>query len=155
MARASASATATRRRLALTVQSQGVPVPVERARLRRWVAAGLEADAQITVRFVERAESRALNRNYRGKDRATNVLTFAYSRAPAVQADIVICMPVVEREALAQRKSITAHLAHMVVHGVLHAQGYDHLDEVDARRMESREVAILRRFGIGDPYLAH
>lgn len=154
--------------LALAVQTgSGVPAcPVNRPRLRRWVLAALQRDARITLRFVGTREGRALNREHRGRDYATNVLTFVYdappparalrgagSGAPAqVEADIVVCLPVVRAEARAQRKSVDHHLAHLVVHGVLHAQGFDHEDEVEAEAMEALETAILRRFRIADPY---
>lgn len=142
-------------RLSLTVQGGGSGVP-STSTLRRWIAPALARDAQLTLRFVSRVEGRRLNREFRGKDYATNVLTFAYDEAPAtdgpVQADIVVCLPVVRREARAQRKTPRDHLAHLVVHGVLHAQGLDHEDEREAREMEAREVEVLRRFRIADPY---
>lgn len=125
----------------------------DRSQVRRWVKAAQEADVQATVRFVGTAESRALNRDFRGKDYATNVLSFVYESTPAVSGDLVICLPVVKREAQEQRKPLKAHLAHMVVHGMLHLQGYDHeTGPRDAARMEARERAILARFRIPDPY---
>ena len=127
-------------------------LPADRRRMRRWVAAALERDAELVLRFVGTVEGRELNRRYRGRDRPTNVLTFAYETEPVIRADIVVCLPVVREEALAQRKQADDHLAHLVVHGVLHAQGHDHDDEQEASRMEAREVAILRRFRIADPY---
>jgi probable rRNA maturation factor len=127
-------------------------LPADRRRMRRWVAAALERDAELVLRFVGTVEGRELNRRYRGRDRPTNVLTFAYETEPVIRADIVVCLPVVRAEALAQRKQADDHLAHLVVHGVLHAQGHDHDDEQEASRMEAREVAILRRFRIADPY---
>jgi len=132
---------------------------VSRAQLRRWVQAALQSDARITLRFVGSREARALNREYRGKDYATNVLTFVYpaqtrSDEPPVQAaDVVICLPVVAREARSQRKRFEQHLAHLVIHGTLHAQGFEHDDEVEAQAMEALETALLRRFRIADPYL--
>lgn len=137
--------------LALSVQTgDGVPaVPVATPRLRRWVRAALARDARITLRFVGAREARALNRAYRNRDYATNVLTFDYGEDAA---DIVICLPVVEREARRQRKRVDHHLAHLVIHGVLHAQGFEHDDETDAEAMESLETALLRRFRIRDPY---
>jgi len=138
--------------LALTVQyalpSDGLP---SRARVRRWVKAALAQDAEITVRFVDAAEGHALNRDYRGKDAATNVLSFVYASAP-VAGDLVICTPVVVREAQAQDKSAEAHYAHLVVHGVLHLQGFDHENEADARVMEARETEIVSRLGYPNPY---
>ncbi len=124
----------------------------DRAQVRRWVRAALETDAQIAVRFVAAAEGRALNREFRGRDYPTNVLTFVYRARPAI-GDLAICPAVVAREARAQGKPCRAHLAHMVVHGMLHLQGYDHeTGAADAARMEARERAILARFGIPDPY---
>ena len=116
---------------------------VPRHRVARWIRAALETPAQITVRVVDEDEGRALNRDYRGKDYATNVLTFDYERAPAVVADLVLCAPVLEREAAAAGIDVTAHYAHLLVHGTLHAQGWDHERAADARRMEARET--LRR----------
>jgi len=139
--------------LALSIQGQGrfVGLPA-RSTLLRWVEAALESDAELTVRFVGAAEARRLNREFRGKDYATNVLTFDYQHAPVVVADIVLCVPVVRREAREQRKGYREHLAHLVVHGVLHAQGHDHARARDAKRMEAREVRILAGLGIDDPY---
>jgi probable rRNA maturation factor len=143
-----------RRRLRLQVQvdPQAGTLPVDRPQLRRWVAAALSADAELVLRFVGTAEGKALNRQFRGRNRPTNVLTFDYASEPTVVADIVICLPVVDAEAKAQGKSGRDHLGHLVVHGVLHAQGHDHQGDEDAGRMEAREVAILKRFGIDDPY---
>jgi probable rRNA maturation factor len=128
-----------------------------RATLRRWVAAALERQAHLTLRFVGAREGRTLNRTYRQKDYATNVLTFEYllpGHPDAVWADIVICVPVVEREAREQNKAARAHLAHLIVHGVLHAQGYDHMKVREAQAMEAREVELLAALGLPDPYLA-
>ena len=140
-------------KLELSVQqaSAASPCPVTRPRLRRWVLAALNDDARLTLRFVGSRESRELNLAYRGKDYATNVLTFPYGSAP-VEADIVICMPVVRAEARAQRKPLDHHLAHLVIHGVLHAQGHEHDDDDEAAEMEALETALLRRFRIPDPY---
>lgn len=130
-----------------------------RAQLRRWTAAAQQQPLAVTVRFVGAAEGRALNRDFRGRDYATNVLSFVYEAGAAasgdpVVGDIVICLPVVAREAKAQGKPFKAHMAHMVVHGMLHLQGYDHeTGTADATRMEAREREILARFGIPDPYL--
>jgi probable rRNA maturation factor len=139
--------------LALSIQGQGrfdgLPV---RSTLVRWIRAALESDAELTLRFVGAAEARRLNREFRGKDYATNVLTFDYRHTPVVVADIVLCVPVVRREAREQRKGFREHLAHLVVHGVLHAQGHDHDRDHDAKRMEAREVRILAGLGIDDPY---
>ena len=125
-----------------------------RATLARWIRLALERDAEITLRFVGAAEGRRLNRDYRGRDYATNVLTFGYATTPAIQADIVLCVPVIRREAREQRKHYRDHLAHLVVHGVLHAHGYDHDRAARARTMEGLEAAILARLGLPDPYRA-
>ena len=143
-------------RLSLQVQFDDTvdpaDLPASRPQLRRWVQAALEADAELVVRFVGREESRQLNHQYRGKDRPTNVLTFDYAHEPVVQADIVICLPVLQDEAHAQNKPLRNHLAHLVIHGVLHAHGMDHLTDEEAAEMESREIALLHRFRIDDPY---
>ena len=125
-----------------------------RAQIRRWVASALEQGADITVRIVDAEEAQALNQDYRHKDYVPNVLTFEYGEiAPGILGgDVVICAEVVEREAREQRKPLQNHYAHMTVHGVLHLQGYDHLDPHDADIMESREAAILKRFRIPNPY---
>lgn len=147
-------APARRPALALTIQeaASDPALPIDRPRLRRWVRAALEHEARLVFRFVDEAEGRRLNHAYRERDRPTNVLTFAYSGAPHVEADIVICVPVVLAESKAARIAARDHLAHLVIHGTLHAQGYDHEDDADAQRMEAREAAILHRFGIADPY---
>ncbi len=125
-----------------------------RAQVRRWVAAALEHPAEITVRIVDADEAQALNQDYRQKGYVPNVLTFEYGEiSPGVLGgDVMICAPVVEREAREQGKPLRDHYAHMTVHGVLHLQGYDHLDPADADIMESREIAILKRFHIPNPY---
>ncbi len=123
-----------------------------RHRVARWLRAALEAPAQITVRIVGEDEGRALNRAYRGKDYATNVLTFDYARAPVVQADIVLAAPVVEREAAMLALAPADHYAHLLVHGALHAQGWEHETEADAARMQARETALLQALGLYDPY---
>jgi len=124
-----------------------------RHKVARWIRHALADDAEITVRIVDAEEGRALNRDYRKKDYATNVLTFDYAQAPVVVADLVLCAPVVEREAREQGKSLQAHYAHLLVHGTLHAQGWDHeTSEQDARKMEAYETDILRELGFDDPY---
>lgn len=142
-------------RLALAIQreSRASHVPAD-ARLRAWARAALGRPAVVTLRYVGEAEARRLNRDFRGRDHATNVLTFVFDDAPpgTLAGDIVICAPVVAREARAQGKAVEAHHAHLVVHGLLHLQGHDHERDADARRMEGRERAILRRLGFGDPY---
>ena len=118
----------------------------------RWIRHALKSDAEITVRIVDTEEGQTLNHDYRGKDYATNVLTFDYTQAPYVTADLVLCAPVVAREAQEQGKTLQAHYAHLLVHGTLHAQGYDHEDEEDARVMEARESELLLALGFKDPY---
>jgi probable rRNA maturation factor len=125
-----------------------------RHRVARWVRSALAAPAQITVRIVGEDEGRALNRQYRRKDYATNVLTFDYARDPLLQADLVLCAPVLEREAVDQGKALADHYAHLLVHGTLHAQGWDHERAADARRMQAQEVAVLASLGLPDPYRA-
>lgn len=145
-------------RLTLTVQGldelrlRHPELPV-RSTLRRWVLRALAVDAELTFRLVGLAEARRLNRNFRGRDYATNVLTFDYARAPAL-ADIVLCVPVIAREARQQHKSLRAHLAHLVIHGTLHAQGLDHQRAGDAKRMEKLETTLLAGLGYADPYRA-
>ena len=123
------------------------------ARLRRWARASLGRPADVTLRIVGEREGEALNREYRGKSYATNVLAFCYRHKGRISGDIVLCAPVVVREARAQGKPLEAHYAHLTVHGLLHLQGYDHDNYRRARIMETREVAILRRLGFPDPYL--
>ncbi|WP_173830597.1 rRNA maturation RNase YbeY [Herminiimonas arsenitoxidans] len=129
---------------------------ITRPKLRSWVKAALLAPAQITLRFVDAEEGRTLNRNYRGKDYATNVLTFAYTEdedSEVTQADIILCTDVLEREAAEQEKTLEAHTAHLVIHGVLHAQGYDHESDEEAEEMEALEIEFLADLGYANPYL--
>ncbi|HKQ23117.1 MAG TPA: rRNA maturation RNase YbeY [Burkholderiales bacterium] len=154
MARACRPVTRSKRyRLAFTVQyaveNEGLPT---RSQLRTWVKAALQCDSDVTVRLVGAEESRALNREHRGKDHATNVLTFAYPETDPLSGDIALCVPVVAREARRQHKNPQAHYAHMVVHGVLHLQGYDHEKAADARLMEAVETEIVTSLGYPDPY---
>jgi probable rRNA maturation factor len=119
----------------------------------RWIRHALDCDGEITVRIVDAQEGQALNRDYRKKDYATNVLTFDYTQAPVVTADLVLCAPVIAKEAKENRKTLSAHYAHLLVHGTLHAQGWDHeTSETDAQAMEAREVEILAGLGIKSPY---
>ena len=129
--------------------------------LRRWVKAALLAPAQITLRFVDADEGKTLNRNFRSKDYATNVLTFAYNEGEdgtldeneATQADIILCTDVLQREAAEQNKPLEFHAAHLVIHGVLHAQGYDHESDEEAEEMETLEIEILAALGFPNPYI--
>ena len=124
-----------------------------RHKVARWIRAALERPAQVTVRIVAEDEGRTLNRDYRAKDYATNVLTFDYVHEPAIEADLVLCAPVVAREATTQRIDLAAHYAHLLVHGALHAQGYDHEDDgPEAAAMEARETQVLAALGFDDPY---
>ena len=144
-------------KLALTVQyaveKDGLPT---RSQLRAWAQSALLRDADVTVRLVDAEEGRALNRQYRGRDGATNVLTFvltfAYDGSGPLSGDIALCVPVVEREAREQHKNPQAHYAHLVVHGMLHLQGYDHEKAADARVMEALEAEIVTGLGYADPY---
>ena len=147
-----------RPRLSLTVQyaTPGDDLPA-RALLRRWARAALTRDAVVTLRFVDEAEGRSLNRSYRRRRHPTNVLAFVYHDvhgAHDVDGDLVLCAPVMRREAAEQGKSLANHCAHLVVHGLLHLQGYDHEHATEAARMEAREVAILAGLGLPDPYRA-
>ena len=123
-----------------------------RHRVARWIRAALEAPGEITVRIVGADEGRELNRSYRGRDHATNVLTFDYQREPVVTADLVLCAPVLEAEAKRSRTPLEAHYAHLLVHGTLHAQGFDHEDNADATAMETQESSLLLALGFADPY---
>ena len=123
-----------------------------RHRVQGWLRASLGAPAELTVRIVGADEGRALNREFRRKDYATNVLTFGYQTEPVVVADLVLAAPVVEREAREQGIELLAHYAHLLVHGALHAQGLDHQSSRAARFMEARESAVLRSLGFADPY---
>jgi len=139
---------APRRRSSIAVQRARGGAPAA-ARLRAWALAAARPGCEVTLRVVGAAEARKLNRAFRGRDYATNVLSFSYSPA---QGDIVLCHPVIAREARAQGKSLAAHYAHLVVHGMLHLRGRDHRRAADARRMEREEIRLLRRLGVGDPY---
>ena len=124
-----------------------------RHKVARWIRHALALDAEITVRIVGEDEGRQLNRDYRQKDYATNVLTFDYTQEPVVTADLVLCAPVVAREAAEQNKTLAEHYAHLLVHGTLHAQGWDHeTGELDAQEMEAYETEILAELGFADPY---
>ena len=126
--------------------------------VERWVRATLLGPAELTIRFVDSTEGQTLNRDYRGKDYATNVLTFAYNEGEELgedeptQADIILCTDVLQREAIEQKKTVEEHAAHLVVHGVLHAQGYDHEHDEEAEEMEQFERDIMEVLGYPDPY---
>lgn len=145
--------------LSLSLQFGDIPyaarhrAALPRHKVARWIRHALEADAEITVRIVGSEEGQALNRDFRKKDYATNVLTFDYTQAPLVTADLVLCAPVVAREAKEQGKTLQAHYTHLIVHGTLHAQGWDHeTSHADALEMEAREIAILAGLGLANPY---
>ncbi|MEV4778542.1 rRNA maturation RNase YbeY [Burkholderia sp. LMU1-1-1.1] len=131
---------------------------ITRPAIRKWIQAALFAPAELTIRFVDADEGRELNKQYRGKDYATNVLTFAYNEGEELdedaptRADIILCTDVLEKEAAEQKKSVEEHTAHLVVHGVLHAQGYDHEDDEEAAEMEGIETELLAELGYADPY---
>ena len=139
--------------LSLSVQyaiaRAGLPA---RSTLRRWTAAALERDVRVNLRFVGTAEGRTLNALYRGKEYATNVLTFVYDDDIPLAGDIVLCVPVLRNEARSGGKTLRAHCAHLVVHGMLHLQGHDHVTARDAKRMEARETALLASLGYADPH---
>jgi probable rRNA maturation factor len=147
-------------KLSLSVQYAvgGMNLPT-RQQFRRWIKAALQRDVQVVLRIVDDIEGRALNKKFRGKDYATNVLTFAYEdtgqlsdAAELLYGDIVICAPVVEQEAREQRKDLRAHYAHLAIHAALHLQGYDHEIEQDAAIMEALETTLLAKLGYVDPY---
>lgn len=123
-----------------------------RHKVIRWIRNTLEVNGEITVRIVDAEEGQTLNREYRQKDYATNVLTFDYTQDPVVSADLVLCAPVIAKEAKEQKKTLEAHYAHMIVHGTLHAQGWDHELDEDAEVMELRETEIMARLGFKNPY---
>jgi probable rRNA maturation factor len=141
------------KRLNLSVQyachREGLPL---RADFVRWARAALDGGGEVTIRLVDPDEGQELNRDYRGKDYATNVLSFPYETEPVVMGDLVICPAVVAREATEQGKPLEAHYAHLTVHGMLHLQGWDHEDDADAEAMEAEETRILAGLGYSDPY---
>lgn len=140
-------------KLALAVQYAYRPecVPI-RQQFRKWALAALACDAEIALRIVNETEGRELNRDYRGKDYATNVLTFPLADEPVLIGDIVLCAPVVEQEAATQGKLLEAHYAHLFIHGVLHLQGYEHETDADAEEMEAIETQIVTKLGYAAPY---
>lgn len=143
-----------RHQLSLSVQyASASPHLPSRPQLRRWVKAALQRDICMTLRIVDEVEGRELNKNYRGKDYATNVLTFVYDDTDPLSGDVVICAPVVEREAAEQGKALCDHYTHMVIHAALHLQGYDHENDRDATQMEALEVALMLKLRRPNPYL--
>ncbi len=139
--------------LKLSIQRATKRETPSRSQFLRWVKAALNVDTEVTIRIVSANEGRALNRDYRGKDYATNVLTFPLAEEPHLIGDIILCAPVVEKEAREQGKELMAHYAHMTVHGILHLHGYDHETEAQAELMEALEVTILAKLGYANPYL--
>ena len=123
-----------------------------RAQFRRWVKIALKHDIAMTLRIVDEAEGRELNKQYRGKDYATNVLTFVYDDEAPLRGDVVVCAPVVEREATAQHKDLSAHYAHLAIHAALHLQGYEHENDIDAAVMEALETKLMLKLHYPDPY---
>ena len=144
--------------LTLSLQFSAVAKPekhraaLSRHMVKKWIRHALQTDAEITVRIVDAEEGQTLNREYRKKDYATNVLTFDYTQEPVVSADLVLCAPVVAQEAKEQKKTLQAHYAHLIVHGALHAQGWDHELDEDAQVMELRETEIMAKLGFKNPY---
>ncbi len=129
---------------------------ITKRKVGNWIKKALQENATITVRFVGQAESKKLNANYRNKDYATNILTFPYEPQNGIDhlsADLVICLPVLEKEAKQQKKTFEQHLIHLIVHGTLHAQGFDHEDEVEAEAMEQLEISILKKLKQANPYI--
>ena len=139
-------------KLSLQIASVAAQTPTK-AQFKKWAKASLCVDTEVTIRIVDEAEGEALNSAYRGKDYATNVLTFPLTEEPHLMGDIVLCEPIVAAEATAQNKSLEAHYAHLTVHGVLHLHGYDHETEAQAELMEAIEIQILAKLGYANPYL--
>ena len=140
-------------KLILTVQyASDMPGLPKRMEFRQWAKSAINVDTRITLRLVDEAEGHSLNHDYRGKDYATNVLTFALAEEPHLMGDIVLCVPVVLREAGEQNKTPDAHFAHLTVHGILHLRGYDHENEAQAELMETLETKIITKLGYPAPY---
>ncbi len=139
-------------KLTLQIASQLANIPTKNL-FKKWAKVALRVDTEVTIRLVDEVEGRALNLTYRGKDYATNVLTFTIAETPHLLGDIVICAPVVAKEAVEQSKSLEAHFAHLTIHGILHLHGYDHEIEAQAALMESIEIQILAKLGYPNPYL--
>ena len=138
--------------ITIQIASKLANVPAK-SQFKKWAKAALRVDTEVTIRIVDAQEALELNSTYRGKDYATNVLTFPLTETPHLMGDIIICVPVVVTEAVAQKKSLEAHFAHLTVHGVLHLHGYDHETEPQAELMESLEITILQKLGYANPYL--
>ena len=140
--------------LAISIQiaSELANVPAK-SQFKKWAKAALRVDTEVTIRITDAQEALALNRQYRGKDYATNVLTFVLSETPILMGDIIICAPVVATEANAQGIDLIAHYAHLTVHGMLHLSGFDHENEHQAELMEGLEIQILAKLGYANPYL--
>ena len=140
-------------RLSLTVQfvSASKQLP-SRIQIKQWITSTLDCDAEMTLRIVDQTEAQSLNREFRNKDYATNVLTFPLDIDPMLMGDIVLCAPVVEQEARDQNKSLEAHYAHLIIHGTLHLMGYDHESDEEAEEMEALETQIVTHLGYADPY---
>jgi probable rRNA maturation factor len=140
-------------KLSLTVQyASAVQTVPDRSMWRRWIKVALQRDISMTLRIVDEAEGRELNKAYRGRDYATNVLTFVYDDTEPLSGDVVICAPVVEREAAGQGVDLLSHYAHMAIHAALHLQGYDHEEDEDALKMEALESTLMVRLHFPDPY---
>ena len=138
----------------LSVQNASIATQIPtKVQFKKWAKAALRVDAEVTIRIVDEQESKALNSAYRGKDYATNVLTFPLSEEPHLMGDIVLCAPIVVAEAKAQNKTLEAHYAHLTLHGILHLHGYDHENDEQAALMESIEVTTLQKLGYANPYL--
>ena len=138
-------------KLSVQIANELANIPTK-AQFKKWVKAALRVDTEVTIRIVDEAEGRALNSIYRGKDYATNVLTFPLTEEPYLMGDIVLCAPIVMAEATAQHKTLEAHYAHLTVHGVLHLHGYDHETYPQAELMEGLEISILAKLGYANPY---
>ena len=139
-------------KLSVQIASELANIPTK-AQFKKWAKAALRVDTEVTIRVVDEDEGRALNSQFRGKDYATNVLTFPLAEEPHLMGDIVLCAPIVAAEAKAQNKSLEAHFAHLTVHGILHLHGYDHQIEEQADLMESIEVTTLQKLGYANPYV--
>ncbi len=138
----------------LSVQNASIATQIPtKVQFKKWAKAALRVDTEVTIRIVDEQESKALNSAYRGKDYATNVLTFPLSEEPHLMGDIVLCAPIVVAEAKAQNKALEAHYAHLTLHGILHLHGYDHENDEQAALMESIEVTTLQKLGYANPYL--